>query len=1088
MLAWTLVVLVALLASLAYHLQLRLAGVVAIESATSALNREIRGELAIGELQNVSFEKIVATDVVVRDAEGRTIIEVARLAAWPDWSALWRGVIRIDRVRVRGGEVRLFVSGPDGDTVSIAEAFLPARERTGPPSTPPRVVVDDVVLDEILVHGDVPGLAGLRVEDVRVRGRVDAQRDVRFSIWEGRGVLTGPYAGRTPIDNIVGFFDTDLQREGLEFFARAHRGTDRVRARIRLLRPDPEAPPIIDLRAAAEPLSTDTLVAMEVVPELGGVREVVRGHARLFGPADDLELRADLHGESGSVRVRGRLPREGALVIEATTPRLRLDGLIENGPRTVLGGRARLELEDAPDGPARRLHVALDPLTIGGVAVPSFTMDGLLEDDALRIVALDAAHAGGETRASGRVGFDGSLDVHVSARLPDVGADPNVHRAAPGARGALTLDLDVRADAGAANVRFDGRLAMRGLRYGPVRAARVTLRGGGGGELPAPRLDLRGEAEGLELGALTLGRAELTIRGGPGGYDVDARSFDPQRGTRVAIRGRASVRGSTFRLVAPEALVDLGDGPWRASADARFTPGESIELSPIVLARDGQRIVAQGTYRFRGPDEIDVDLLGVDLARLRPLAPERLEGIGGIVDGQLAIRGDLERRPQGRLRARIRDGVYAGVRGVSGQVDLALEDERLTTDVELDLGGAGRLSVEGPIRVPPSALRDPSRLVDEARFDAVRVAAADFDVAPLLALAGLADEVRVSGRITTEAALTGTVREPGIRDAVLILDRIVVEGWDPLRAKLHLGFADERLSLRNLWVADSAGELLTAEGDLPLPLDDLPRDASGWWRLARSEPWSISVRIPQRRLDDYPEPIAERVPPGLAASASLTASNEGGRLTADLDAVARWVDAAVDAPCAASLRPLMTIRGRLEDGVATASISGFFGGERATLFAELATGLPLDEWVQRGRVDEFPSTEIFLRVRGAEMGQVPWLCSYGRGPIHGSLVAKDLLTGRSVVGAVVELPRLRIWETVGDRGEAQLSTEYRVHVRAGSAPEGDALTACAILGIAGQPGTEGSACREATPRTGEMIARLRVPVRWTPGQLLPDYT
>ncbi len=1089
-LAWTLVVLVALVVSLAYHLQLRLAGVVAIETLTTLLNQEIRGELSIGRLENVSFGNVVATNVVVRDPEGREVIEAARVSAWPDWDALWNGVIRVERVRLRGGEVRLYVSGPDEDSVSLVEAFQPARPRTGPPGNPPRVIVDDVVVDDVLVHGDVPGLRGLRVEDVRLRGRVTAQREVRFTVYEGRGVLTGPYAGRTPIDNIVGFFDSDLASEGMEFFARAHRGPDRVRARIRLVRPDPEAPPRIDLRAMAEPLSTDTLREMEVIPELGGLSASVRGYARLEGPADDLTLRGDLHGAAGSVRVRGRLPREGTMTFEVETDRLRLDQLVAEAPATVLRGRGRIELEPAADGAAtRRVHLALDPLAIDDVAIPGFTMDGVLEDDALLVTGLDAEHAGGETQASGRVGFDGSLDLHVTARLPDVGADPNVRRAMPGARGALSADLDVRADEGAENLRFAGRVAMRRFRYGSVRADRLTVRGTGGGALPAPRLDLAGDADGLVLGEVSLGHAEVTIRGGPEGYSIDARSADPESGTRVAVVGRAAVQDRTWRLSAPELLVDLGDGPWRGSADVRLTPGRSVELRPVVLAREGERIVAEGTYRFTGDDEIDVELLGVDLGHFRALAPDRLEGVGGRVDGRLALRGDLARRPQGRLSARVRDGEYGGLTGVTGEVDLALEGDLLTTDVRLDLGGAGELAAEGPIRVPPSALRDPSRLIEEARFEGLRVSAADLDVGPLLSLAGLAEDVRISGRITTDAELTGTLRLPGVRDAFLVLDRIVVaEGWDPLRAKVHLGFGDERLTVYELWVADAAGELLIAEGAVPLPLQRLPQDRAGWWRLARSERWSLSARLPQRRLDGYPRPLAEGMPPALAASASLSASNADGTMRADVDAVGRWVDPAVDARCARDLRPLATLRGHLEGDVATGTITGFFGGDRATLFADWAAGLPLDEWVQAGDVQEFPSTEVVARLRGAEMSEVPWLCSYGHGPIDASLTAKDLLTGRSVVGAVLDLPRLQIWETVGERGEAQLSTEYRVHVRAGSTPERDALTACTILGIAGVPGTDGERCREVEgPALGELLARLRVPVRWTPGALLPEY-
>ena len=45
----------------------------------------------------------------------------------------------------------------------------------------------------------------------------------------------------------------------------------------------------------------------------------------------------------------------------------------------------------------------------------------------------------------------------------------------------------------------------------------------------------------------------------------------------------------------------------------------------------------------------------------------------------------------------------------------------------------------------------------------------------------------------TEAELTGTARRPGVRDAVLVLDRILFPEWDPFRAKLHLSLGEDRL-------------------------------------------------------------------------------------------------------------------------------------------------------------------------------------------------------------------------------------------------------------------------------------------------------
>ncbi len=1083
--------LISLTVSLVYHSQLRLFGVVAIETATGALNNEIAGELEIGELREVNFEQVVAESVIVRDPQGREVIRIARLTAWPDLDALWSGTIRVDRAHARGAEVTLYVSGEENNHISLADSFLPARPPQGPRRQPPLVIVDQIVVDDVLLRGDVPGYSGLRVEDIRLEGRVTAQNDVRFDVWDGRGTMTGPYAGRTQIERITGHYSTDLRGDGLDAYARARRGDDRVRARIQLhaVDPDPAAPPVMDLLVAAEPVRISTLAEMEVAPGLDGLEATMRGHARLYGPTNDLRLRADIGTEAGRVQVRGHLPSGGPLVLEGDTDRLALARLVPRAPATTLAGRARITLSPEHDGSGelRQLRAELSPATVNNIAVPGFTMDAVLEDDAIVVTDLDATHAGGETLARGRIGFDGSMDVHVSTELPNIGADPNVRRVAPDARGSLSGEVDLRADAGGENLAVDARLAMRGVRYGAVRADRLTVRGRASGSLPAPTLRAQAEAHGLHVGALALGHANASVAGGPNGYEVSAHSEDEEAGTQFAIVGRASSSADGLRLRSSELLVDVGDGQWQGNVDMHFAPGESVRLDPLVLAHGRERVVVSGTYRFDGEDDLDVDVMNLELAHLRPIAPEQLEGVAGVVDAHVDLHGDLDTRPQGRVRARVREGQYRGISGIEGRADLDLTGDRMNTDIALDMGEAGAVYAQGPLRVPPSALRDPRRLAEEVGFEGLRVRAENLDVAPLVAMAGLADDVQISGRITTEAELTGTTDEPGLRDVVLVLDQIVLPGWDPLRGKLHASMGDGRLDVRRAWIADAGGELLTAEGELPLPLDSMPRDLPGFYRLLRSEQWRLSAFVANRRLDGWPNPIQRWMPPGLTAAGTLTAQGENGELTADLAIAGRWAEAAVEDRCAANLRPEVSVVGRLEGELATATITGFFGAPQAELTIETAAALPVEEWLVQG-VSEFPSTEILARARGLDLANVPWLCGYGRGTMDGSLTAKNLLTEDAVVGAVVDIPRLQIWEDFGTSEDSRLSSEYRVSIRTGSSPERDALTACVIMGMAGDTGTPGAQCREASePADGEMLGRVRVPVRWHAGELLPEY-
>ena len=300
---WPTACVVALLSSAAYHLQLPLAGHVAIDVVTVLVNREIRGHIAIGEMQNVSWEKLVARGVVVTDERGRVVIRLARVAAWPDFEGLLDGHIRVSRVRARGGEVVLYVAGEDEDTVSIGEAFMPVRESDdddGGGSTV-EVSIDNIVLDEITVHGDVPGFEGLRVEDVWLQGDVQIGETTIVSAHDGRGMFVAPYRGRTSIDRITGRINSDLT-DGMTYYARIRRGDDRVRARLDLTQPadDPDAPLDMNLRVEVEPIHMSTLAEMEVAPGLDNLEGTFRGHARLWGTDQRAPAPRRCHERRGS--------------------------------------------------------------------------------------------------------------------------------------------------------------------------------------------------------------------------------------------------------------------------------------------------------------------------------------------------------------------------------------------------------------------------------------------------------------------------------------------------------------------------------------------------------------------------------------------------------------------------------------------------------------------------------------------------------------------------------------------------------------------------------------------------------------------
>ncbi|MCB9593614.1 MAG: translocation/assembly module TamB domain-containing protein [Sandaracinaceae bacterium] len=1092
--AWILVALVALVLSAAYHLQLDFAGVVAVETVTSLLDQEIQGSIEIGELHNVSYEKVVASAVVIRDPDGREVIRADRVAAWPNWGALMRGVIYVDKVRLRGGMVTLIPSGTeDSPSVSIAETFLPVHPSDDPPDPNPiRIVINDIVVDELTTRGSVPGFEGLRVEEMRVSGRVDVAGDARVYVYDGRAVVTGPYEGRTPIDEISGTVHSDLTADGIRFWARGHRGDDRFRALFRLWQveiPDGETQTHMDLRVALDPVRMSTLAEMQVAPGLENLTGTFRGFGRLAGEVSDLRLTAEVTSEAGQVYGTGHLPSDGPLVFTARTlGPLRADLLVPVAPNIRVAGSARVTIERGEgEEPTIRVHAEPGPFTLDEIAIPAAVIEARILDESIAVDSAVAEVADGRVTTDGTVGFDGSLDLHVVARLPEISREPNVRHFAPEARGSLDAELTLRADAELANLRADGRVSMRNVRYGAsLSAGALTVRGHASGEPPAPVLRLTGEASGLHLGELSFGTATLGVRGGPGGYTLEARASDPQSHTRVAIDGRATSREGQLTLDTTQLVLDLGDGaPWHGQAGITMRTGQSVDVRTLHLERDDEAIAASGVYRFNGPDAFDVTVTNADLAQLERFAPQQLAGIAGRADAHLVVTGDVDTRPQGTLSASVRGGRFRGVDGVEVRAELALEGETLATDVRVDLGEDGRLSTRGDVQLSAASLRDPSRIVEDADLSALTVQADDLSLGPILALAGT--DAAVAGRITTDVMLGGSPGHPEVRDAVIVLDHVGPEDWDPLRLKARVSYTSDRVRASRVWVANEGGELLNGSADLPLSLQDPPTDLRSFWRSLNASTWSADVRLPPRRLDSWPRPLRDRMPPGILVAAQVRANGDASGPHATYSALARVVEIAdEEARCSAELDPHVTLEGRLDGAVATGSVLGYTGTSRAVVEGSLIANLPLDAWIDEGDVRDFPGTEVRLRLLGAEMSAIPYACTYGSGPISGTVTAKDILTDNPIFGAVVEMPHLQVWEQAGDHGTARLTEAFRVHARAGSSPERDALTACVILGLAGETATPGEQCREVERAgPGELISRLRVPVTWTGGQLAP---
>ncbi|MDQ3037678.1 MAG: hypothetical protein M3Y87_35120, partial [Myxococcota bacterium] len=851
---------VCLITSIAYHSLLPRARGVVRELVEGLVNSTLRGDLEIGQVVQLDTDRIVARDVVIRDPQGRVVIRAEEVTLWPNYrDLLLQGRVHTYGARLERGEVHLYVSGDDGETVSLVEAFQPVNP--GPPggrASPIPIVIDGIRLVDVEVSGDVPNYPDLHLEDIQAQGRIIFDESVDFHIYHLEGRMTGPYPGETVIDHAVLGFDTNSE-EGLGAFIRMHRGEDRLHARVFFNRPgaeqDDDRMQHLGVEVHIDRLALETLAELGV-PGSEQLAGTVRGDARLIGPLDDLVFGAWLQHEAGPISITGRIEDQQDIVVEAETHDFDVQRLVPAAPSVAVGGRLHLDVARDPENPDRaRFQVAAVPIEITGVAIPAFEATGIIREDAVVIERIEAPHLGGVIEGRGRVGFDGSLDVHARIDVGDLAGDPNVARAAPTLHGAAQGTIDLETGPRGTDLELTTNLRLHDFRFGPLRARRLSLRGRARGELARPIVHFDVDGEGVAISGQQLGAVDARIDGGPEQYAVRWRS----RGRdvrRLDVDATLRRRGDAWVIEAQDVGVDVGLGGLRGSIGGVRVESGVVTIDDLELEGNGQRIAASGRIATGGgSSDLVVDVEGLDLQRIGGLVGGDLESLRGVATAHLELEGPL-REPEIVLRGRVEDVSFDRIRDADVTYELRYLDGVLSTNIVGDLGTRGTLGIEGPIAVPSfAALTNPRRLAETAEFD-LHVYAGHLNLAFLTPLLGEnLQALGITGRIGGDISIEGTLEDPRIEPSVIILDRFTLPGWSELRAKIHFALIDHQLTVRPFWIADGIGELAMLQAQLPISLDAPPTSLPAFLRTLSDTPWSVGARLAPRLLETWPRPL-----------------------------------------------------------------------------------------------------------------------------------------------------------------------------------------------------------------------------------------
>lgn len=998
----------------------------------------LHGGLDIGRLDHVSLFEIEATEVVWLDEQGRVVISADHLRARPDWPAILRGHIRIAVAEVERPTVVLHVVGEDGLGLSLVESFMP-RDDGGPPSSSPlHLTIAGLRVTDGRVVGDIPRFPNFGLEDVDIAGVIDVEGRVRIQTYTGRATMVAPYPGRTELSDLTLVFDN----EGtplLDAYARADRGATHARVRALLYRGEGEGPMSLDLDAEAEPLDIATLADMG----FGFARPLAgeaRGHVTLDGPVDHLVFRSSLQHPAGPIDLVGHITSEEPWVFEADARDLALATLVPRAPETQVTGHARIVV--GRDGADSAVEVRTEALEVLGYAVPAMTVRGRLGEAAFYLDGAEAPHLEGFVRASGRIGFEGSVDLEAEVDVADIGRDPNIARLVPGAHGAVRgrVSIVLPSFDSLDHVSFD--LDLRQFQYGPVRVRSGRAHGTLRGPMDAFRVSVRASGTGLVISSIELGRFDASVEGGPRAYRFGVASNGGPLLHSVGLDGSLERHpDGSMRIALARYQVEVAS---RASSPLIALSGRDVIVDVV-----GDRVTftrldvggfgdatIEGSISSHDARELEVHLPAFPMELLRPFLPDSLRFLTGTLALDLELDGPFT-NPRFDARAVLRQCSLDGDHFFASIASASYRDGQLAIHADGDLGSRGAFYAHGVIEAPFSVLSAPARWVREARFRDFEVSLDQANVAFVTPLLGeRVQALGLSGKATFALRIDGRLSDPSVPLGVLVLDRFGPQGWSSLRVKVAVRYEHERLHIDRIWIADLAGELLLAEAEGELPISE---PAEGWIRHLTSHPWSVSARIEPRAANQWPRPIAKYLPRGMNFGGSATARGDGTDVSIVVESTARFVEFPGQHPCNEREQPIVQLRANLDDEAATGSLM-VFADHRRIARLEATSTVPIRGWIRGDVPVESPLVALRAFFEDVPLGRLPWSCERMSGRLNGT-AALDLFAPAPAIAADLDIRELRIRDVA-----AQTSRPYSVALRARSDGEDWAsLGACLLI-------------------------------------------
>ena len=987
----------ALTASTAYHLDSDRGRRVVANAAEAAVSDLLVGDLTVGAIDELTLRRIVIRDVSLGEPNGEPVAHIQALTVEMDAAALFSGQVHIDRVEVSSPSVDLRPAAGDGnadgdgngnDLALIAAVMLrdPSPSSDDSASALPTVHIDEIVVRDLAATG-LPG--ALAVRSVNIAGRFDLEGTVSVAVSEMSAEVLREDEGLATLEALHGHFDMRPgARSEASFSVTA--GSDRLSGDASLEWTE-SGPGVgsLELDVALSPALLDRLG----IP--GGstlVSSGVRGTIVARGTVDDATVTADLETEGGPIRLSAERNSAG-VAAEVAVDDLALGAIVPALGDDHASGTIRAHM--GPNaGSDSTITVTGENVRYGEWVLPEVGMHARVTADRVEIEEVSVPHMAGDLEVTGHVAFNGDADLAVRARIPDVSADANVARLAPGVGGGLGADLTLRIAGGnTTTLDIEGRVNADAFRAPGLHLGHLDARGSIHGDARHPVVDLRVDARSMRAGDLRIGRASFDLRGGPERYAA-AGTLTVDDDRRVDLEASVLVRDGRYLGDAELIVRGWWPEPVRVVLTrAIFAPDRFVSAERLSAESTGLSLEGSGRYGLVGASDLRATVHTIDLRSLGRALGRALPGgsaagavtfAGTPQNPELTVQGDARNLTMGPL----------DLPEISIAAALSSARREVSTTIHADAAGYGRIDVHGTGRL------------SEARGIEERLRGADYQIAVTLAdvpatLLALAspDLPPFDGTMNITATAQGTPQDPQL-EVVVDLDDFAAEGIAPMEADLRANYAGTEV-VATLGIDDADGPLVTAQGTLSL---DLPAIAQGAAFDINQADAVLDISVPTRRLDRLPAPFTVDIP----ARASLEASirrQDGATSVRARGRMMRYARALADEGCASGPMVELAYEVDLTAGQTVVNLRGDAGGTQVgTVRADATT--PVDDWIVDGFPSELPAVRATASIERLDLSRLPLVCARASGIATLRMEAQDLLTAApqiDIEGAIEEL-------------------------------------------------------------------------------------